>query len=94
MNDLTTRLQRLIASSRGLDEPTFDVELRIVNWPENLERELTDLVAGLQSSTNDRDLRACADLLNQYDLSGVPEGLLQILSRAIVDNPNTPLRED
>jgi len=93
MNGLTARLQRLIASSRNLEEPMFDGKLRIVNWPEDLERELTDVAAALQSSTNDGELRACADLL-EHEVSGVPEGLLQILARAIVDNPNTPLRDD
>ena len=93
MNDLTARLQRLLASSRGLEEPRFNAELRIVNWPENLEREVTHVIAALQSSANEGELRACADLLNEHETSGVPEGLLQILSRATFDNPKTPLRE-
>jgi hypothetical protein len=94
MNDLTTRLRRLLTSSRDLEEPRFNAESRIVNWPENLERELTHVVAALQGSTNDGELRACADLLSEHEASGVPDGLLQILSRAMFDNPKTPLRQD
>ena len=94
MNDLTARLRRLLMSSRDLEEPTFNAESRIMNWPENLERELSHVVAALQSSTNDGELRACADLLNEHEASGVPEGLLQIVSRALFDNPKTPLRHN
>jgi hypothetical protein len=94
MNELTARVRRLLASSRGVDEPRFDAQLRIVNWPESLERELTDVVAALQSSTNSSELRACADLLIEHEPLGVPEGLFQILSRATFDNPKTPLREN
>jgi len=93
MNELTSRMRRLLLSSRDLEEPRFDSELRIVNWPESMEREVTHLVAALQSSANDGELRGCADLLDEHEASGVPAGLLQILARAIFDNPKTPIRE-
>jgi hypothetical protein len=92
-NNLHTRSQRLLAPARGLSEPRFDAEMRIANWPGNFGNEVQQLMEALQTSGNDVELRACADVLNATTPPGVPDGLLRMLSHAIFDNPNTPLRE-
>lgn len=90
--NLPTRLQHLLTSSHGLAEPFFDAEMRIKNWPENFVNEVKQLHEAIYASANDVELRACADILNANESSGTPEGLLRMLSRAVFDNPNTPLR--
>ena len=92
-NDLQSRLQRLLVWARGLSEPGFDAEMRINNWPRNLVDEIEQLIKALYASKNDFELRECADILNAAASPEVPDALLQMLSRAVFDNPNTPLRE-
>jgi len=91
--NLPTRLRQLLASASGLGEPIFDAEMRITNWPENFTNEVRHLTGELNSSGNQVELRTCADVLNTIQSLDAPEGLLQMLSRAVFDNPNTPLRE-
>ena len=91
-NNLPVRLRQVLASARGLGEPRFEVEMRITNWPENLANEVKELIRAIQTSGNEVELRACADILDAIQLPDVPNGLLRMLSRAIFDNPNTPLR--
>ena len=93
LSGLPTRLQRLFASAAGLSEPRFDVEMRIANWPETLSTEVKQLTEALRTSRNDIELRTCAEMLNATPPE-VPDGLLMMLSRAVFDNPNTPLRHD
>ena len=90
-NNLQTRLQELLVATQGLDEPKFDSEMRIVNWPVALADEVEQLVIAIMRSTNDVQLRACANVLNAA--SYVSHDLAAILARAIYDNPNTPIRE-
>jgi hypothetical protein len=93
-NTLPTRLQHLLAAARGLSELRFDDSTRISNWPENIANEVKQLIELLQTSGNDVELRACADMINVAAPTGVPAGLLRMLSQAIFDNPNTPLRKN
>jgi hypothetical protein len=67
--------------------------MRITNWPEQLTTETKQLIEAFQTCGKKDELRACADLLNATSPTGVPNGLLRILSYAVFDNPNTPLRE-
>lgn len=92
-SNLPTRLQHLVLSARGLDEPRFDAKMGIANWPENLVNDVKQLIQAIQTSGNDVELRACADILNLSEQPNVPDGLLRMLSHAVFDNPNTPLRE-
>ena len=92
-NNLSNELRRLLASARGLDEPRFDAQMQIMNWPENMVTELKQLAELLQTSGNDVELRACADILNASEPPDVPDGLLRLLSHAVFDNPSTPLRK-
>jgi len=94
LSGLPARLQRLFASASGLSEPRFDVEMRIANWPETLSNEVKQLTGALQSSGNDIELRTCAEMLNATPRPKVTDSLLRMLSRALFDNPNTPLRLD
>jgi hypothetical protein len=92
-NNMQTHLQRVLALAHGLDEPRFDADMRIDNWPENFTSEVRQLIKAFYSSGNSVELRACADLLDATTPPDVPEGLLVMLARALSDNPNTPLRE-
>jgi hypothetical protein len=67
--------------------------MRVANWPEPFSTEVKQLTEALLASKNDIELRTCAEMLNATPPE-VPDGLLIMLSRAIFDNPNTPLRND
>ena len=67
--------------------------MRIANWPETLSNEVKQLTKALLASGNDIELRTCAEMLNATPPE-VPDGLLRMLSRAVFDNPNTPLQHD
>jgi len=90
---MPTRLKRLLAWASSLSAPTFDTEMEITNWPRNVADEFHQLIKALYRSTNSTELRECADILNKAASPEVPEAVLQMLSRAVFDNPDTPLRE-
>jgi hypothetical protein len=90
-NELTKLLYRVLESSRGLGEPKYDGGINVVNWPDSFKTEVQQLVDGFYSAGNADVLRACSDILHQAP-QGVPRGLIQILARALFDNPDTPLK--
>jgi hypothetical protein len=93
MNErLSYRLQALLTSARGLDEPKYDAHTQIENWPRDFVHQVKALYDAILGSGDSSELRACADILNG-ELPGVPKGLLHILAYAVSDNPDTPFRE-
>ncbi len=92
-SSLSNSVRYIIKLAQGFNDPEFDEKLQIVNWPSNFTTEVKELSGLLQGSKDEVELRACADILNADSIPGVPDGLLQLLSRSLFDNPNTPLRE-
>jgi hypothetical protein len=91
--DLPERCRRLLALAQGLDEPDFDAQMGISNWPAQVVAEIDGVVEAMYRSGDPLELRACADVLKTARTGDIPEGLQHILARALFDNPETPLSE-
>lgn len=91
--DLPNGLNRLLALARGLPEPQFNSQMRIVNWPESITSEVRKMIERIETSGNSVELRMCADILDTNDNCGIPAGLLHLLTRSTFDNPSTPFYE-
>jgi hypothetical protein len=90
---LDVRLRVLLEQSRGLDEPYYDINVRITNWPPSFVQEVNAVAGELVGGcSRGEELRACADLLNPRNWPDVPQSLLRLLARALFDNPDTPIR--
>lgn len=89
-NELIKNAELLLAKAEGLPEPHYDLSMKKSNWPDSMNTMLEEFVHSLCACGMEDELLEFAVWLELVKKDRLPNGLIQIISHCLYDNPNTP----